>query len=192
MKRRDFVKTAGIGSAALMSFPSIAHAVTGRLLQPSAPKKVGPPAETFLILLQGTYEPVERCDDLGLSGVDLCDGSYSTTLIYPVSGLDAKVKKQGNGKGDKAIGKFYVQFTGTLAVYDLPGGALKMEFTGSDIAPVPDGQGGTFFVGTFELAITEATGVYQSFVGGHNTMVDTLHQLADGNFVEHCYCIISH
>jgi hypothetical protein len=191
MKRRDFVRTVGIGSAALMSFPSIAHA-TGGLLPALAPKKVGPPAETFLILLQGTYEPVERCDDLGLSGVDLCDGSYSTTLIYPVSGLDAKVKKPVDGKSDKAIGKFYVQFAGTLAVYDLPEGALKMEFTGSDIAPVPDGQGGTFFVGTFELAITEATGIYQSFAGGHNTMVDTLHQLADGNFVEHCYCIISH
>jgi hypothetical protein len=192
MKRRDFVKTAGIGSAALMSFPVIAHAVPGRVLPPSTAKKGQPPAETFLILLEGLYEPVERCDDLGLSGVDLCDGSYSTTLIYPVSGLDAKVKKHGNGNGDKPIGKFYVQFAGMLAVYDLPDGAIKMEFTGSDVKEVPDGQGGVFIVGTFELAITDATGIYQSFIGGHNTMVDVLHGLGDGNFVEHCYCNISH
>ena len=41
------------------------------------------------------------------------------------------------------------------------------------------------------LDITEATGIYKSFVGGHNKMVDILHQLADGTFVEHCFCIIS-
>jgi hypothetical protein len=55
----------------------------------------------------------------------------------------------------------------------------------------PDGQGGQFTVGTFDLNITEATGIYESFVGGHNKMVDILHRLADGTFVEHCYCIIS-
>jgi hypothetical protein len=46
-------------------------------------------------------------------------------------------------------------------------------------------------VGTLALDITEATGIYQSFVGGHNNMVDILHKLADGTFVEHCICIIS-
>ncbi len=61
----------------------------------------------------------------------------------------------------------------------------------SNFKPVPDGQGGTYFVGSLKLDILEATGRYESFVGGHNTMVDILHQLADGSFVEHCICIIS-
>ena len=81
---------------------------------------------------------------------------------------------------------------GKPVAYDLPGGALAMMFTGHNVQHVPDGQGGVFIVGTFDLTITEATGIYQSFVGGHNKMVDILHRLADGTtFVEHCYCIIS-
>ena len=66
-----------------------------------------------------------------------------------------------------------------------------MVFTANNLVPVPDGQGGTYFVGTLQLDITEATGIYASFVGGHNNMVDILHQLADGTFVEHCDCIIT-
>jgi hypothetical protein len=70
-----------------------------------------------------------------------------------------------------------------LAAYDLPGGALAMLFTKMDTKVVPDGQGGAYIVGTFDLNILEATGKYQSFLGGHNKMVDILHQLADGTFV---------
>ena len=97
-----------------------------------------------------------------------------------------------NPKADKAIGNFYASLgMGALVAYDLPGGALTMVFTANNLAPVPDGFGGVFLIGTLELDITEATGIYQSFVGGHITMVDILHRLADGTFVEHCYCIIS-
>jgi len=66
-----------------------------------------------------------------------------------------------------------------------------MLFTANNLAPAPDGQGGTYFVGTLDLDIVEATGIFKSFVGGHNKMVDILHQLADGTFVEHCFCVIS-
>ena len=90
-----------------------------------------------------------------------------------------------------AIGTFYVQFAGMFAAYDLPRGALTMAFTGSDTKAIPAQQGGTFSIGTYDLDITEATGIYRSFVGGHNKMVDVLHQLADGTFIEHCYCIIT-
>jgi hypothetical protein len=83
-----------------------------------------------------------------------------------------------------------VQFGGELAVYDLPGGALKMAFTGNNVQRVPDGEGGTYIVGTFDLNILEATGIFGSFAGGHNRMVDILHRLPDGTFVEHCICII--
>ena len=70
-----------------------------------------------------------------------------------------------------------------------------MRFTGSDYVFVDDGQGGKFLEGTFELTILEATGVYRSFVGGHNHMVDKLHLLAPGDgsggFDEYCFCFIS-
>ena len=63
--------------------------------------------------------------------------------------------------------------------------------TGGGFTPHPDGQGGQFLEGTFELTILDATGVYRAFKGGHNHMVDKLHKLADGRFDELCFCIIS-
>jgi len=151
------------------------------------------PADTFSILLKGPYKQVTHAPNLGLTMVDLDDGSFSKTKIFRVSGLPDADRKHGDRGGDakEPIGTFYVQFAGSLAAYDLPGGAIVMVFTQNNLVPVPDGQGGTYFVGTAKLDITEATGIYQSFVGGHNTMVDILHQLADGSFVEHCICIIS-
>jgi hypothetical protein len=137
-------------------------------------------ADTFSILLQGRYKSVVHGPDLGLVTVDLSDGSYSKTKIYHVP-----------GKAQKPIGTFYVQIGGASVAYDLPGGAIAMVFTQKSLTAVSDGQGGTYLVGTLQLDITEATGRYQSFVGGHNTMVDILHKLADGTFVEHCICIIS-
>ena len=204
MKRRDFFRKAGIGSATLVSLPALAHALTipEWALSPLKPGEL--PAKPFVILLRGTYKRVVRCPDLGLSLVNVCDGSYLTTKIYPVSGLpeedeeDREEANRGNRRGDRdreteaAIGNFYVApGMGKPVAYDLPGGALSMVFTVNNLTPVPDGQGGTFLVGTLELNITEATGVYQSFVGGHNKMVDILHRLASGTFVEHCNCIIS-
>jgi hypothetical protein len=58
--------------------------------------------------------------------------------------------------------------------------------------PFPDGMGGIFLEGTFELTILEATGIYRAFQGGHNHMVDRLHQLANNaGFDEFCFCNIS-
>ena len=165
----------------------------------------GQPADTFVILLSGPYtsvpvRPVMDCPNLGLSQVNLCDGSFSVTKIFPVSGLPVGANGQASGgegptSGERQavnpIGNFYTQFVGNLAAYDLPGGAITMLFTGQNITNVPDGQGGTYSVGTFQLDITEATGIYASFLGGHNNMVDILHQLPDGSFVEHCFCVIS-
>jgi hypothetical protein len=204
MKRRDFFRKAGIGSATLVSLPALAHALTIPESARSSLESAKLPANPFSILLRGPYKRVVRCPDLGLYLVNPCDGSYSTTKIYPVSGLPEENREQanrGNRRGDRdretetAIGNFYVSIGGDLPVaYDLPGGALTMVFTADNVQRIPDGQGpgGTFIVGTFDLNITEATGIYQSFVGGHNKMVDILHRLVDGTFVEHCYCIISH
>ena len=140
---------------------------------------------TLIVLLRGRYQPVVNGPDLGLSGVDLNDGSYITTKIYPVSGV--------KGLTDVLVscGDFYVQSQGNLCAYDLPGGAIKMEFTGGNTENVDDGSGGTLVVGTWELDIPDATGRYRKFVGGHNTMVDRLHLLASGDADEFCVCLIS-
>jgi hypothetical protein len=150
------------------------------LSQPAVPR-----SDPFVLLLKGIYQPVVHGPNLGLSQVDLSDGTYSKTRIYRVSGLP--------GGTDQAVGNFYVQFTptGDLCAYELPGGAMTMIFTGADAQMVPDGQGGSFLVGTFELTILEGTGIYKSFAGGHNHMVDKLHFLADGRMDEYCFCNIS-
>ncbi len=147
------------------------------------------PNDPFVLLLKGLYKPVVHGPNLGLSMVDLNDGSYSTTTIYPVGG-----GIPGNKNENKAVGTFYTQFTGDLCAYHVPGGSFAMRFTGSNYGFVGDGQGGRFLEGTFELTILEATGVYRSFVGGHNHMVDKLHFLAPGDgsggIDEYCFCFI--
>jgi len=147
------------------------------------------PSDSFVLLLKGRYQPVVRGPNLGLSTVNLDDGSYSTVGIYPVSGAP------GNTDPNTAVGRFYVQFAGDLCAYHVPGGSFAMRFTGSDVVFVDDGAGGQFLEGTFELTILEATGIYRPFVGGHNHMVDKLHFLAPGDgsggFEEYCFCFIS-
>jgi hypothetical protein len=198
MKRRDFFRTAGVG--AFVS-PALVDALAGPAWARSAPKPGGLPTNPFIVLLQGTYEPVVRCPDLGLLLVDPCDGTYSTTKIFPVSGLPEGIKQSHHGnrqedrgcEGEKAIGDFYVALgMGGAVAYDLPGGTIAMTFTGNNLVPVPDGHEGTFRVGTIDLVIIEATGIYEAFVGGQNKMVDILYRLPDGSLLEHCYCIISH
>jgi hypothetical protein len=145
MKRRDFVKKAGVGSAALVSLPAFADALTTAAEARSPLKEGAPLGDSFVILLHGPYEPVVRCPDLGLFQVDVCDGSYSTTQIYAVDGLPEKGREHANPKADKAIGNFYVSLgMGALVAYDLPGGALTMVFTANNLAPVPMGSVGRF------------------------------------------------
>ena len=158
----------------------------GLLLSPSQLlAKAAVPDDSFVVLLKGLYRPVVAGPNLGLSMVNLNDGSYSTTSIYHVRGTP------GNQGLTKAIGTFYVQFEGDLCAYHVPGGSFAMRFTGSDFVFVDDGAGGQFLEGTFELTIIQATGIYRPFVGGHNHMVDKLHFLASGDVVEYCFCFIS-
>ena len=172
MQRRTLI---GGALVALLSSP-------GRVMA----KETAVPNDSFVVLLKGVYEPVVDGPNLGLSEVNLGDGSYSITKIYPVNGIP------GNTNADKAVGDFYVQFSGDLCAYHVPGGSFAMRFTGGGFTEFePDGLGGTYSIGTFELTILEATGIYQSFVGGHNHMVDKLHQLANGSFDEYCFCFIS-
>jgi hypothetical protein len=189
-QRRNFI---GGSLAALAASPL--------LLSPrqALAEEADTPNDPFILLLTGIYQavPAGKGPKLGLSTVNLNDGSYSVTRIYPVFGIS---NEGGAIDQDKAIGKFYVQFAGNLCAYDLPGGAIAMKFDSAPagappgfngFVPFPDGKGGQYLEGTFELKILEATGVYSAFRGGHNHMVDRLHQLASGQYDEFCFCNIS-
>jgi len=173
ISRRAAIGGGLAGLAGLALFPVLSMA------------KEATPSDAFVILLKGLYQPVVHGPHLGLSMVDLNDGSYSTVPIYPISGVP------GNTDTQKAIGDFYVQFEGDLCAYHIPGGSFAMRFTGSDVNTVPDGAGGSVLTGTWELTILEATGTYRPFVNGHNHMVDNLHFLASGGVDEYCICNVS-
>ena len=144
-------------------------------------------SDPFLLLLKGIYQPVTHAPNLGLSGINLNDGSFSVTDIQPVNTIPG-ITNSSNAN----LGKFYVQFNGNLAAYDLPGGAILMVFTSFDNpTTIQDGHGGYYIEQTFELTIQQATGIYGRYLGGHNHMVDRAHVLADGSFDENCICIIS-
>jgi hypothetical protein len=58
-----------------------------------------------------------------------------------------------------------------------------------EAAAESDGPTG-HLIGPIQLNITEATGAYRKFVGGHH-MVDILRNSPDGSFVEDFFCSIS-
>ena len=137
------------------------------------------PNDPFILLLKGVYQPVPTGSgqhNFGLTTVNLDDGSYSKTRIYPIFGI------RGSTHQDKSIGTFYVN--NDFCAYDLPGGAIAMKFLpGGNFPGVPfppDGMGGQYLEGYIPLTILEATGIYRAFAGGHNHMVDKLHQLVAG------------
>lgn len=159
------------------------------------------PRDPFILLLKGFYQSVPAgggpTNNLGLSTVNLNDGTYSKTRIYPVW-----IGIPDSQNQEKAIGNFYVSGAAGLCAYDLPGGALAMQFIAGGNFPVvvPDGRGGQYDEGSIPLTILEATGIYRAFAGGHNNMVDKLHQLVagapfagfpDSGYDEFCFCIIS-
>jgi hypothetical protein len=148
------------------------------------------PEGLVVLLLKGVYSPVVTGPDLGLSTVNLNDGSYSTTKIYPVIGLP------GHPDEGAALGDFYVQLDGDLCAYNIPGGTFSMRFSPvNHTAFVDDGFGGRYLEGTFDLTVLEATGCFRSLVGGHNHMVDKLHFLppgdGSGGLDEYCFCFIT-
>ena len=184
IQRRTLIGGFGGALVALLSSP-------GRVIA-----KEKAPKDPFVLLLNGPYSPAPgNVPDLGLShvGVDVNDGTYFTTKIFPVhvEGIACDANE------NTPVGNFYVQFDPNLpgfAAYQLPGGALAMQFIPGcgALTPSDDGLGGFFLNGTLELTILEATGIFRSFEHGHNHMVDRLHQLANGaGFDEYCFCFIS-
>jgi hypothetical protein len=148
--------------------------------------KMVPPSNRFVVLLEGTFRPAGLVPDLGLELPNLNNGHYQTVPIYHVeSGVP--------GPTDEAVGSFYALGGEMLFAYDLGKGALTaMMIDGTSVVETTsDGQNGFFITGTYELDILEATGIYQSFEGGHIHMVDVLHRTAAGIFIEHCFCFIN-
>ncbi|HUS35533.1 MAG TPA: hypothetical protein VM680_09305 [Verrucomicrobiae bacterium] len=148
--------------------------------------KAVPPANNFVVLLEGTFQRAGVVADFGLQLPNLNNGKYQKVPFYHVeSGVP--------GPNDPVVGTFYALGGEGYFCYDLGKGALTamMIMGASDTETIPDGEGGVFIVGTYELDILEATGIYRSFLGGHIHMVDNLHVTAAGTFVEHCFCFIS-
>jgi hypothetical protein len=211
--RRSLLTVAGSG--ALVSLLSSTRQTIAQATDTAAPPPTNTktlPADPFILLLHGIYVPITDGPNLGLDGINLMDGSYSRTRIYAVFGvpdLDGGDERESNNVPTKPIGNFYAQFDAAFngapivkVAYELPGGALAMTFlpppTGAGAPPGyntfvlnPDGNGGNYLEGTFELTITDANGIYAAFKGGHNHMVDRLHQLRSGKYDEFCFCNIS-
>src|SRR5438093_10247166 len=76
MKNPNIVKAAALTLGTLVALLSFSAQALGQV-----------PDDPFVILLKGIYQPVVHGPNLGLSQVNLSDGSYSTTNIYRVSGL---------------------------------------------------------------------------------------------------------
>ena len=154
----------------------------------SAPANVrgedGPvvPGDPFVLLLQGIYQPVSHGPDLGLDVVDLDDGSYAKCDIYRVSGLP--------GTTIATVGTFWVNFDVTLCAYQLPGGTFSAEFT-EFLFEFVEIDGELYQVGTAELVIPEATGIYQSYVGGSIHMEFVTRMIDEVTFDEFCFYFIS-
>ena len=204
MERRTVI---GAGLAALLTAACSSPTETTRRLSasglPAEERDEGPdegngPNDPFILLLKGVYQPVpkgSRKNNFGLTSVDLDDGSYSKTRIYPIFGI------RGSSHQNTSIGTFYVSPATGLCAYDLPGGAIAMTFIEGGNFPVvvPDGRGGQYDEGYLPLTVLEATGSYRAFAGGHNHMVDKLHQLVAGapfagfpssGYDELCFCMI--
>ena len=149
--------------------------------------KAVPPSNPFVVLLEGTFvSPPGVVPDLGLDLPNLNNGIYQKVPIY---NLDSGVP----GPTDEAVGTFYALGGEMLFAYDLRKGALTAMMFDSDTVVSSDGAGGIYIIGTYELDILEATGIYRSFAGGHIHMVDVLH-ITPGTpivRVEHCFCYIS-
>jgi hypothetical protein len=162
-----------IGASALAALlaPSPAFANDDRRETQSAP---------FVLLLHGIYEPVGEDPGLGLSSVDLDDGTYSKCDIVRLFGGP---KTRGRG------GNFYVNFDVTLCAYELPGGAFAAVFD-EFVFEIVEIGGQMYQLGTAELTISEANGIYRSFEGGSIHMEFLTRMIDEVTFDEFCICII--
>src|SRR5436189_2782346 len=110
--------------------------------------KAVPPANQFVVLLEGTFHPPGVVADFGLELPNLNNGRYQTVPIYHVeSGVP--------GPTDEVVGSFYALGGEMLFAYDLGKGALTaMMIPGTSVTQTTsDGAGGLVISGTYELDI---------------------------------------
>jgi hypothetical protein len=83
-QRRIFFSSA---VAALAASPLLVS--PRRVMAQKVGQQVDTPTDPFILLLTGIYQPVPvgKGPNLGLTSVNLSDGSYSETRIYPVWGI---------------------------------------------------------------------------------------------------------
>jgi hypothetical protein len=182
-------KETTMNSKAMTAISAVALAVVLITSGPVMAEGKPAPNDPLVLLLKGIYQPVVNGPNLGLPGVNLNDGTWITTQIHSVTTVPGS-----SSQNNSVTGNFYSQTTSALVAYSLPGGAILMQFTAGSFGenpPIPDGQGGEYLQETWELTILAATGNYTPYVGGHNHMVDRFHALANGQFDESCFCIIS-
>ena len=139
------------------------------------------PVDPFVLLLKGIYQPVTKGPELGLSIVDLDDGTFAKCDVLRDSGLP--------GATEQAVGTFWVNFDVTLCAYQLPGGTFSAIFT-EFIWDFVEIEGELYQVGTAELVIPEATGIYRQYVGGSVHMEFVTRMIDEFTFEEFCYCFI--
>ncbi|MEK7684852.1 MAG: hypothetical protein AAB466_05480 [Verrucomicrobiota bacterium] len=144
-----------------------------------------PASNPFVILLDGFWEPVAAVPgNLGLALPHLSNGKYRQVTIYNLaSGFP--------GPTDEVVGTAYALGGEGVIAYGLRDGALTAKFVGNNLVTTTNADGSTTMTGTYDLNIMEATGIYQSFVGGHIHMVDVMKHNLDGSILEHCFCHIS-
>ncbi|MEX2316504.1 MAG: hypothetical protein WD669_05085 [Pirellulales bacterium] len=163
-----------IGASALLALLAPSHALADD-------ERRGARRETLVLLLHGIYEPVVEDPDLGLSSVDLDDGTYSKCDILRLSGGPRPRSRRG--------GSFYVNFDVTLCAYELPGGAFAAVFD-EFVYEIVEIGGELYQVGTAELTISEANGSYRSFEGGTIHMEFITRMIDEVTFDEFCICFI--
>ena len=155
------------------------------------------PNDPVVLLIKGPWTPIGTQPNI--PGIVLPPDIYVENTLYRVTSIP-NVNNQDQG----VIGHVFLGANSGAIAYDLPGGAMAMEFTGGgwDQSPISDGHGGLYYQETWELTIGQATGIYSPYLKGHNHMVDRFDALTGGtsglfaapNFlpdIEFCYCIIS-
>jgi len=181
-----------------LTYVSWAASALAVLLTSPVAQAAPSPNDPVVLLLKGLWRPVVGSPRINLSGINLGDGTWGVNDIHAVTGVP-----NINNQDNTVIGHVYFQGTGCgcLIAYDLPGGAMLMQFTAGawDPSPIADGHGGLFYQETWDLTVLQATGIYAPYLGGHNHMVDRYDSLAGGTpgnpangpAFESCYCIIS-
>src|SRR5947207_6137919 len=110
MKNPNIVKAAALTLGTLVALLSFSGQALGQM-----------PSDPFVILLKGIYQPVVHGPNLGLSQVNLSDGTYSKTDIYRVSWLP--------GNTGNPVVNYYARFDFSLSpwcAYKITDGSMTM------------------------------------------------------------------